>query len=129
MKHVYLAHPVGAPTPAGIADNLTAARRWYRYFCDRFNDHAFMMNWMINVAVYDEEHRAMGMMRNLAQVELCSELWLCGPRISNGMLTEAIHAREKGLVIRDFTPIEGSEVRAIDMLPTTLHDRLWRKAA
>jgi len=134
MKHVYLAHPVGAPTKQELSDNLIAAKRWYRFFGDRHDHCAFMMNWLVNVQCYDDdnpEHLKLGMRRNLAQISLMaqvegSELWLCGPRISNGMLAEAVHARELGLVIQDFTPLTALKIPAIEMKPTGIHSRVWR---
>lgn len=71
MKHVYIAHPLNAPTREGIEQT--------------------------------PENRELGLQIDEAQVELCSEIWLCGGRISSGMQREIDKAIARGVKVVDLT--------------------------
>lgn len=91
MKHVFIAHPLGADTKEGIDENLRRAIRWYKWCCDQYPQYSFDGTWMLNCMVYDdtdEDARAMGMRRSLSILERCDELWICGGEVSNGMAAE-----------------------------------------
>jgi hypothetical protein len=95
MRIIYLAHPLGAPTPEGVEANKARARRWIRWVYDNFKDVAVVADWLITVDVLDDfnpEHRAHGMKMNKAIIPVCGEFWMVGGRISNGMRDESIVA-------------------------------------
>lgn len=106
-KVVYICHPVNAGDRKGIAMNLARARRWLHWAIERHPDCAFVMQWVLEVEVMDNEQdrevRAAGLRRDLKLVERVDELWLVGGRVSDGMTLEAAHAREHGKRIVDLT--------------------------
>lgn len=124
MIFVYLAAPV---TPLAGSDetregNLALARTYYQHLSRMYEDHAFLAPWILNCEVFSEtpDNVALGMKRNKAVIELLAsydfveqngadvpyikgrsgaQLWLVGPRVSEGMRIEAIHARSEGLCV------------------------------
>jgi hypothetical protein len=104
---IYLAHPLGADTKEGIQRNLHNAKLWFKWACDHYwPDAAFNMSWVMNCEVYDDanaEDRDRGMQRNYQHIKRCDELWLLGPRVSNGMEEEARFARRIGQPVYDLT--------------------------
>lgn len=123
MRVVYLAHPLGAPTPEGVEANKARARRWIRWIYDNFKNVAVVADWLLTCDVLDDfrpEHRAHGMAMNKAILPLCREFWMVGGRISQGMSVEQRLADEHGLRIFNLTwlgdepPLEVPErVRAL----------------
>jgi hypothetical protein len=107
MKQVYLAHPLGAKTHEGILKNLNTAKLWYKWACDHYwPNHCFNMMWALNVEVYDDANavdRERGMQRNYAHIKRCDELWLLGPRISEGMEDEARFAHRCRIPVYNLT--------------------------
>lgn len=116
---VYMAHPVGAPTPAGVQLNLARAKRWLRWFYDCHPQLAMVANWMQLVELLDDhnpKHREIGMQQDLLVVERCDVIVLVGGvggRISSGMLRESGHARKHGKTVWDLTAL-GPEPPALD---------------
>lgn len=105
MRLVYLAAPLtprGSETREG---NMLAAIEVYKELCELHADCAFLLQWVINCAVFEEttENRAVGIARNLAVIAVCDELWLVGPRVSAGMTAEATYAVDHGVRVRDYT--------------------------
>jgi hypothetical protein len=117
MKLAFLAHPLGAPTRAGIHANLERAIRWYKWACDAFwPSHVFEATWMLNCQVFDDaddEQRLRGIERNFAALMRCDSLWLVGGRVSSGMRDEAVFMAGIGKPIFDFTHL-GDEPPAPD---------------
>jgi hypothetical protein len=106
MRVIYLAHPVGAPTPEGVHANLAKARRWIRWIYDNFPNVAVVADWLITCEVlddFDPEHRAHGMKMNKAVIPRCDEFWMVGGRISTGMVAEQGIAIEHNRRIFDLT--------------------------
>ncbi len=104
MKVIYMAaalSPIDGETREG---NIARAKKLYRDLCI---DHEglFLAGWILNCEVFDEspEARFLGMQRNLRTIELCDELWMVGPRVSNGMQEEAEHAVKCCVVVHDRT--------------------------
>ena len=105
MKIIYMAHPVAGD----VENNLERARQWLKWAIENNEGVAVMANWIIECELWDDsdpEQREAGLKRCEALVERCDELWLVGPRISSGMARERKLAEEKGLRIRDFTPLQ-----------------------
>ncbi len=100
----YLAHPVNAPTPEGIAANLVNARAWLRWLVDTKEYLAVSAPWMPYVETLAEEHyRERGLADDLAMLERHEIVILVGGRISSGMALEATRAREIGIPVIDCT--------------------------
>lgn len=102
---VYIAHPV-RPRPDTLETeklNLQYAESWVRW--------AIVDCGVLAVAPYlglcralndgDTSERIMGVAVSLRVLRKCDELWLCGPRISEGMRQEAELAEEAGVQIVD----------------------------
>lgn len=106
MRHAYLAHPLSG-TSLEIAANIKRAKAWFKWACDNYwPDYAFNATWIMNCEVYDDADatdRERGMQRNYAHIKRCDELWLLGPRISQGMEGEARFARRCGLPVYNLT--------------------------
>lgn len=54
------------------------------------------------------EQRKLGLALGYRLLEACSEMWVCGERISNGMAAEIHHAEVSGIHIRYIRQIEES---------------------
>jgi hypothetical protein len=95
MRLIYLAHPLGAPTPEGVEANKARARRWIRWIYDHLNVGrvrvAVVADWLITCDVLDDfnpDHRSQGMTMNKAIIPVCHEFWMVGGRVSSGMEEE-----------------------------------------
>lgn len=101
---IYLAHQLNAPTREGIEANRAAAAQWAG-FLSRYFEVAPECSWIVLTGVWEEtpENRELGIKVDLALVEKCEEVVLVGPRVSSGMLTEARHARIKGIPVANMT--------------------------
>ena len=62
-------------------------------------------DWIILSGQWDESKRELGLAVDFGLIEKCDELWLCGPRVSPGMLLEARHARTWGVRVYDYTGV------------------------
>lgn len=114
MKAVYISHPFG-----GKAIYLTLASRWVAWAA-RQEGIAPMAPWIILGQHFSEEEgRARGLEIDCRHVELCDELWICGPKVcgdktvspayspyiykdlSLGMVIEVEHALSKHVKVLD----------------------------
>lgn len=99
---IYLAHPLGGD----VDNNLKRAKAWLKFMVDGNPWVAFNTQWIVECELWDDadpEQRRQGLKRCLAAVERCDELWMVGPRISDGMQMERQHAKAFGLRIVDYT--------------------------
>ena len=96
MKTIYLAHEYG-----GDPKNREAAKRWARWALDR--GVAVVADWLWITEVWDESRRDQGLAIDFELIERVDEVWLVGPRISDGMAQEAKHAKFHGKAVFDFT--------------------------
>jgi hypothetical protein len=92
MKTVYIAHPLGSGTDrdtnrakAAVYVARAAELGW-----------APIATWIVLSGLWSEERRELGMAVDLANIEVCDEVWLCGHRVSESMQIEARHALLKG---------------------------------
>lgn len=100
---VYLAHPVSAPTKAGVNANLTNARAWLKWLVDH-TTWAISCPWMAYVETLSEEkYRARGLSDDLAMIGRHSGLILVGGRISTGMEVERQHALHHAVPVLDWS--------------------------
>jgi hypothetical protein len=75
------------------------------------NNVSVCADWIIKLEGWEDdgpEDRERNILRNLAVIERCEEIWLVGSRISEGMRLELEHARKHGLAVVDLTG-EGSD--------------------
>jgi hypothetical protein len=132
----YFAHPVGAPTQAGVDANIQSAMQWYRWACDTFPDRAFNANWIVDVLVYhgtdilpnvsngqQEEHEARirGLMRDDRVIDSCEEFWMFGGRISTGVQRGLDRAKRHGERVFDFNQFREPP---LGFMPVTLENFL-----
>ena len=89
MKTVYICHPLTASTLEGIEANRKRAAVWAAWALT-VEGVSPVCSWITLTGVLPEtpENRRLGLEADKAQVALCSEIWLCGGRISNGMREE-----------------------------------------
>lgn len=114
----YLAHPVGAATPDGVADNLASARTWLKALIDGCPNVAWCVSWLPYLDVLEDSgsNRERGLRDDCEIVRRCSAVVMVGPRESEGMRREAeaasyvIHAT--GRSIDDVIAIVNAEVRS-----------------
>lgn len=110
MRLVYIAHPLRGDW----ARNIAAAKA--------YSAHALLLGYgpMAPYIVVDgvlddsvEEQRRAGLAFDLAVIARCDEVWLCGPRISEGMRIEEAEAVRLGIPVRrmHFDGPDLSEVR------------------
>lgn len=102
MIVAYLAHPVGGD----VEKNLEAAKAMYRHYTVIFPWVALVAPWITECELWDDadpEQRRAGLERCKAVVAKCDELWLCGPRVSEGMAIECEAAMAAGVVMIDRT--------------------------
>ncbi len=100
-KLVYIAHPLNAPTSEGIEQNRRNAAQWVAWAAEQ--GVAPVATWITLSGVWNESRRAEGLEVDFAVVRRCDEVWLVGPRISEGMALEANRAREHGIPVVDLT--------------------------
>lgn len=89
-KTVYIAHPLGAGPDRQL--NLERAARWVAWAA--LQGYAPSASWIVLASQWSEtpENRAMGLECDIASICSCELGWLCGPRVSPGMLMEATEA-------------------------------------
>lgn len=105
MRVIYMAHPVGAPTPEGVKANLARAKRWYRWIAKNFNV-SVVADWITGCEVFNDANQANrdhGLDMDIATIERCDELFLVGGRISTGMGLERDAAEDFNLRVVDLT--------------------------
>ena len=94
---VYLAHPLSGDWEANIADS----RLWVRAALDA--GYAPVAPYLMTEGILHEpEDRELGLELDLATIEACDELWLCGPVVSAGMQKELDHALRIGVTVWQF---------------------------
>jgi hypothetical protein len=110
-RAVYVAHPLNAPTRAGIEANLSRGARWCAWLATYFSI-APLAPWIYLAGIWLEtpENRARGLEIDFATIDRCDELWLVGPRVSEGMLLEARHAFALGKRVRNLTRVDLEEL-------------------
>lgn len=91
---VYLAHPLSAPTRAGIEANRASAAKWAAWVANTFRV-AVVADWIWMTGELEEtpENRAFGLACDRELVRRCDAMVMVGPRVSEGMRLESEHAR------------------------------------
>ncbi len=107
-KRVYMAHPLRGATIEETQANRRAASALVAAAVveseRRGEPISPVCAWIHLAECWSEaEGRELGLIIDCDLIELCDELWLLGPLklLSDGMVTEMIHASGCGLVVRD----------------------------
>lgn len=92
-----------SPFSGEVEMNLTNARRYSRFAVKRgytpIAPHLLFPQFMDDD---NAEERRTAMEMDISLLSLCSELWVFGDRVSNGMSMEIKHATETNMKIRYF---------------------------
>lgn len=108
MKLVYIAHPVSGDVPRNLMQGREFVQRAY------MADVAPLAPWITGCEVLDDNdpvQREIGLLCDETTVTRCDEIWLCGPRVSEGMKRELAIAEAIGLTVRRFEmPADITEV-------------------
>lgn len=109
MKLIYLAAPFSPQGAETEASNLYRAKNIYETLSEQHKDCCFLAHWILNCEIFKDtpENRVLGMRRNFAVIERCDELWLCGPRVSSGMVQEMNYAKRNGKPVINLVKSEG----------------------
>jgi hypothetical protein len=92
---VYVAHPLGDGEDR--PRNIVRASKWVAWAAEQ--GVAPTCTWIVLATQWDESRRDEELAIDLALIERCDEVWLCGPRVSKGMNIEATHAKTKGIPV------------------------------
>lgn len=92
-KIVYIAHPLGDGPDR--AENCKRAAKWVAWAAEQGT--APVCTWIVLASQWDESRREEGLDVDCRLIEVCDEVWACGPRVSPGMNVELTHAKKKGI--------------------------------
>lgn len=118
LIRVYIAHAMrGDGTPEGMAENRRVAALWVAW---AFNlGYAPVCSWVtITGNIEDSEHnRHRGLACDKREIETCDMVFLCGDKISRGMLVELEHASFCHVATYDLTVFGFREPPSLDFKP------------
>lgn len=97
---------VCSPLSGDVDINQENARRYCRYVVDSgcipLAPHLFFPQFMNDA---NPKERDLAMFMDIVLLSKCSELWVFGERISNGMRIEIERAKRKGQLVRYFSDL------------------------
>jgi hypothetical protein len=96
MKRVYIAHALSGDWRGGVL-----AAKAYAFAAAKAG-HLPVVPYVLMDGILDDtdpEERALGMKLDIDQLRACDEIWLCGERLSPGMLAELDVAMECALTV------------------------------
>lgn len=89
-----------SPYSGDVIHNTELASRYSRFAVDQgyvpITPHLYLP-----LFISEENERELAISTGLRLLDVCSELWVCGGRISEGMRREIARAAEAGLPIRN----------------------------
>jgi hypothetical protein len=102
-KIVYLAHPIRGEVKGNIKALLSICREIHKTGVQPFVPHVAATQYLDDS---DPEQRALGMAANEEYLRrgFIDELWLCGPRISQGMEREIALCLENNIPVLCYNP-------------------------
>jgi hypothetical protein len=101
MKVVYIAHPL-----SGDWEGNTASARRFAERAARTGRAPVAPYLTLDGLLHEPDDRALGLAIDLAMIPHCDELWLCGPRVTEGMRIEMETAFAYGVRVRRFSTPE-----------------------
>jgi len=111
---VYVAHPIGAPGPGGVAANIKSLFGWMEWLLRRWPRIAFIAPYIVDAHVLDDADpidRGDALVRCSAVVGLADAILAVGGRVSVGMEAERITCVQAGGDSVDFTRAGASPPR------------------
>lgn len=96
MKIVYIAHPLGSGQDREA--NRALATKWVVWAANQ--GVAPIASWILIASEWQEDRKTEGLEIDCRLIDVCEEVWLCGPRISPGMTVESLYAEKLGIPIR-----------------------------
>ena len=100
-----------SPYSGDIQRNTELARRYSRLAVER-GYIPLAPHLLLPQFISEEAERELAIRIGLHLLEKCQELWICGKRISKGMLSEIARANEIGLKIRN---IKEEEIECLQL--------------
>ena len=88
-----------SPYSGDVTHNIEMAC-WYSRFAVDEGCVPIAPHLWLPLFISEEEERELAMSAGLRLMDKCSELWVCGDRISDGMRREIAYAVEAGIQIR-----------------------------
>jgi hypothetical protein len=112
MKLVYIASPYAGD----IEHNTLVAQEYCRRAAEQ-NVIPLAPHLLFTQFLDDNipDQREQGLKMGLELLSSCSELWVCGPRISSGMAAEIEHAERLGIQTRYIPELEMAEAQEYGM--------------
>jgi hypothetical protein len=113
----YLAAPLSPEGDETIASNIARAKGLYAMLSTILHKRVFVADWILHAEVFagtkddNADLRSLGMLRNFKQIETCSAMFLCGPRVSRGMAAEHDYARKLGMRVVNLTNADDASLR------------------
>jgi len=125
---VYVAHPVGAPTPGAVAINLGNAAEWVSWLKAREPGVAFAIPWLgpLLAGIEDDgdpASRARGLRDSVEAARRCDGIVLCGGVLSFGMQLELDAVLEAGGWVADLRRLGRLVPRPDHPLPSLAEGR------
>ena len=90
---------IASPYAGDVKRNTEMARRYSRYAIDQGCIPITPHLWLPGI-LSEATERELAISIDLRLLDLVSELWVCGDRISEGMKREIDHATEAGIPVR-----------------------------
>lgn len=88
-----------SPYSGDVTHNIEMACRYSRFAVDEGCVPITPHLWL-PLFISEVEERELAMSVGLRLMDKCSELWVCGDRISDGMRREMAYAADNGILIR-----------------------------
>lgn len=104
QPQTYICSPLRAETKKGIDMNVSAVRAYMSYAIIRMGVSATAPHAFLPMILDDEvsEERELALNVGLVVLKKCEQMFVCGSKLSSGMLGEIIRAFELGKEIRVF---------------------------
>ena len=97
--------------------NMELAKKACRYAtgegCIPYCPHLYFPRFLVDS---DPDEREIGMLMGQTWLKQCSELWVIGRRISQGMKSEIAYAKELGIPVKHYVPERTPEERLLDAI-------------
>lgn len=99
-KLIYIAHACGTGNERDV--NRVLAAKWVKWAVLE-KGVSPVATWIVMTGELEEEHRDLGLECDFAAIARCDEVWLCGERLTFGMIEERDFASSIGVLVVDMT--------------------------